>query len=64
MNEKNRHKTYRRAVGKVRKQFPNPPEPEMNVASTTDCTGLIPNSAVSEAELDEYEELKPYRMGE
>lgn len=32
-----------------------------NICSTTDCTGLIPAAPSSEAEIEAYEELYPFR---
>lgn len=32
-----------------------------SVASSMDCTGLIPSGTISQAELESYEELYPYR---
>lgn len=32
----------------------------MNSCSATDCTGLIPNLPISDAEIESYEELYPF----
>lgn len=32
-----------------------------NTCSTTDCTGLIPAAPTSQAEIEAYEELYPFR---
>ncbi len=55
-----KHKTYRRVRGTVKKDFPNPPDIELNTFSATDCTGLIPSAVDDESEQQSYEELYPF----
>lgn len=37
---------------------------DMAICSSTDCTGLIPSLPQSDAELESYQELYPYKVSE
>ncbi len=47
---------------RINPKAPDPYEFEhLSASSATDCTGLIPVGADSEAELESYEEIYPYQ---
>lgn len=51
-----------RDINKVKSIYNEDVEIDLNVCSTTDCTGLIPSLPQSEAELESYKDILQFEV--